>query len=979
MNAQDYEAIFQQSTALQLVIDTNFNIISASDAFINKSETNRDIIIGKNLFDVFPDNIEQSGNAGSDSIKASFNRVIKNKITDTLPIIKYDIPNPKGGGFITKYWKTSHSPIFDNKNNVKYIVQVAEDVTENELLTIQLEQEKKELQLIEESEVFNRSVLDASPDCIKILDADGRLQFMNENGICLLEVDDFNTIKDNYWWDLWEEDNQQLVKDAVAKANAGERVQFQASRTTAKGNFKWWDIIVMPMQLNGQSYKKASLICVSRDITAYRDADLKVKEVEHRYQEMIYSSHSLILILNGEDLNISVANDAMLEVLGKVKDIIGKPFLKVIPEIKEQGLGDLLRKVYLTGNPEYGYELPVYLIRDGKKQLFHFTYVYQAQRNLKGDIEGVAVIAHEVTPQALLNKKIKSSEEQFRLLVQQAPVAICVLRGETYIIETINTQMLEMWARKLEDVINRPAFDVLPEFKSQGLKELLDNVSSTGKRFVAQELPLSIWRNGTYDNIFVKFVYEPLYNAEGTITSVMALAHEITNLVVARKKMEVQTKLFEDMLMTAPGFVSTLTGPDHVYDLVNDQYQNLFGKRNIQGKPIMAALPELEGQGFDKLLDKVFTTGEPYVGIDIPVMLARDENLAPELRYFNFSYQPMYNEDKAIYAILVFGYEVTEQMNAKKRIEASEIYFRQLADLMPSKIGHTDIDGNAQYFNKHWLEYTGLSFDVLKNIGYHSIIHPDDLVIFAKKFETATQTKTVLEMEMRFLDKNGDYKWHLNLASPVFDDNQEIKMWVGITTEIHEQVVQKTALELAVSERTAALEIANKELQFQNNEKEKRSAELNIANEELVFQNDEKGKRATELSIANKELEAFNYVSSHDLQEPLRKIQTFAALILEKENQNLSDNGKYIFKRMQNAANRMQQLIQDLLSFSHLNSAERRFEPTNLNYIINEVLLDFKDKMIELAEENYGVDIKKKFSTKPSDISGSTGNSSTIA
>ena len=344
---------------------------------------------------------------------------------------------------------------------------------------------------------------------------------------------------------------------------------------------------------------------------------------------------------------------------------------------------------------------------------------------------------------------------------------------------------------------------------------------------------------------------------------------------------------------------------------------------------------------------RVFTTGEPYVGIDIPITLARDENLLPELRYFNFSYQPMYNEHKEIYSVLVFGYEVTAQMHAKKRIEESERHFRQLADLMPSKISNADKEGNVIYFNKQWLDYTGLNFQALKDFGYHNILHADELEVFQEKFKIASETKTVLEMEMRFLNKNGDYKWHLNLASPVLDDNQEIKMWVGSTTEIHDQVLQKTALELAVQQRTAALEIVNRELQFQNDEKEKRSAELNIANEELVFQNNEKGKRSAELSLANKELEAFNYVSSHDLQEPLRKIQTFSALILEKEHQNLSDNGKYIFKRMQLAAGRMQQLIQDLLSFSRLNTTERKFEPANIKNIINEMLLDFKDTIDE--------------------------------
>jgi signal transduction histidine kinase len=147
--------------------------------------------------------------------------------------------------------------------------------------------------------------------------------------------------------------------------------------------------------------------------------------------------------------------------------------------------------------------------------------------------------------------------------------------------------------------------------------------------------------------------------------------------------------------------------------------------------------------------------------------------------------------------------------------------------------------------------------------------------------------------------------------------------------------------------RAAELIIANKELAFQNKEKEKRAAELGIANKELAFQNEEKEKRAAELIIANKELLAFTYISSHDLQEPLRKIQTFVSIILENENSNLSESGKSNFQRMQSAAGRMQQLIDDLLAFSRISTTELKFEKIDLNTIIDEVKNELKDSIQE--------------------------------
>ena len=147
--------------------------------------------------------------------------------------------------------------------------------------------------------------------------------------------------------------------------------------------------------------------------------------------------------------------------------------------------------------------------------------------------------------------------------------------------------------------------------------------------------------------------------------------------------------------------------------------------------------------------------------------------------------------------------------------------------------------------------------------------------------------------------------------------------------------------------RAAELNIANIELAFQNEEKGKRAAELIIANTELVFQNEEKEKRAAELNVINKELETFSYISSHDLQEPLRKILILSQQILDTENKNLSETGKNKFNKILSAATRMRQLIDDLLAFSHLNVTERKFEQADLVEIVEEVKTELKETIEE--------------------------------
>ena len=140
---------------------------------------------------------------------------------------------------------------------------------------------------------------------------------------------------------------------------------------------------------------------------------------------------------------------------------------------------------------------------------------------------------------------------------------------------------------------------------------------------------------------------------------------------------------------------------------------------------------------------------------------------------------------------------------------------------------------------------------------------------------------------------------------------------------------------------------ALKELAIQLEDKEKRASELIIANKELAFQLEEKEKRASELIEINKELESFNYISSHDLQEPLRHIQSFASRIIVDEKDHLSDKGKVYFEKIINAANRMQFLLTDLLTYSRTATDDRIFETIDLNNIVNEIKLEFKETIVE--------------------------------
>jgi PAS domain S-box-containing protein len=254
--------------------------------------------------------------------------------------------------------------------------------------------------------------------------------------------------------------------------------------------------------------------------------------------------------------------------------------------------------------------------------------------------------------------------------------------------------------------------------------------------------------------------------------------------------------MIQNLYMNAPAFVCTFRGPKHIYDLVNPSYQKLFGSRKIQGKPIIEALPELEGQGFDKILDNVYHTGEIFVGKGILISLAYDEGQQPAERYFNFSYQPIYDEENKITGILVFGYEVTEEIRARKEAESAE-RFRILADAMPEKMSTTDENGNLNYINHRWYDYTHFNLEEMKEWGWEKIIHPDDWAKTQNKWMHSFSTGQDYQLEHRFRRHDGVYHWHLSRGVAKKDTNGKIIGWTSTYTDIEDQKQAEEKIRIA--------------------------------------------------------------------------------------------------------------------------------------------------------------------------------------
>jgi len=181
---------------------------------------------------------------------------------------------------------------------------------------------QRRLDELRQSKSFIEGVLAASPDCVKVLDADGRLESINDNGRCLLEIDDLAQVAGQPWVNLWPEDQREKVRAALAAARAGGIGRFDGFCPTGRGTPKWWDVLVSPLADTETAARK--LVSISRDISdrvaAIEAKDLLLLEVHHRVKNSLQLVHNL-LSLQGRASEDEHAREQLFESAARVRTI----------------------------------------------------------------------------------------------------------------------------------------------------------------------------------------------------------------------------------------------------------------------------------------------------------------------------------------------------------------------------------------------------------------------------------------------------------------------------------------------------------------------------------------------------------------------------------------------------------------------------------------------------------------------------------
>jgi signal transduction histidine kinase len=195
-------------------------------------------------------------------------------------------------------------------------------------------------------------------------------------------------------------------------------------------------------------------------------------------------------------------------------------------------------------------------------------------------------------------------------------------------------------------------------------------VMERGEAVWFENLHLPIERgDGVLDDAWWTYSYSPVRDDDGRINGTLVVCLETTSQIRARNAVEFERRRLADLFRHAPALMCVLRGPKHVFELTNENYGKLIGFRDVIGKPVREALPEIAGQGYFELLDRVLETGEPFVGDALPLNLQIRSDGPLEERFVTFVYQAIAEPDGSRSGIFVHGVDVTESMQARAAAE----------------------------------------------------------------------------------------------------------------------------------------------------------------------------------------------------------------------------------------------------------------------------------------------------------------------
>lgn len=239
-------------------------------------------------------------------------------------------------------------------------------------------------------------------------------------------------------------------------------------------------------------------------------------------------------------------------------------------------------------------------------------------------------------------------------------------------------------------ILGQKVLEAWPE--AADLNTRVMSVGLGGGTLEFKDYELHLNRRGKLEPGWMDLFYSPVIAENGKPGGVIAIVVETTDRVLARRNVLADRERLAQTFENAPSFMAQLDGPEHIFSFTNAAYRKLVAHRDVVGKSVREALPELTGQGFYELLDQVFTTGEPFSGRAVPVMLQREPNSPLEECLLDFIYQPVKNAAGDITAIFVEGTDVTARERASAIVHENAVRLLFLDQLAQKTSAALDAD-----------------------------------------------------------------------------------------------------------------------------------------------------------------------------------------------------------------------------------------------------------------------------------------------
>ena len=322
----------------------------------------------------------------------------------------------------------------------------------------------------------------------------------------------------------------------------------------------------------------------------------------------------------------------------------------------------------------------------------------------------------------------------FQSLFQHSPNSYMVLDRQLRFVAA-NDAYLQVTGKRLDELIGRNVFDEFPHDPADPgnesaalLRQSLERVLETGRAdviaFIRYRVPRAEDGDGRIEDRFWSATHTPLHDEYGEVAYILQHTVDVSELQRLRKaashpaaaattrmeagvlerarevqetnqSLQIERANLQRLFEQAPGFMAFLSGPTHVFEIANAGYYQLVGHREIIGKTLAEALPELENQLFIQLLDDVFTTGKPFVGTGMRALLQQEPGAPLSEVFLNFSYQPIVDPSNRTTGILVLGHDITRQKI--QEVERAALFERERAARAEAEAARDELHRRAEF------------------------------------------------------------------------------------------------------------------------------------------------------------------------------------------------------------------------------------------------------------------------------------------